>query len=791
MQTSNPYLYHHQLYATNAIDLGPSTSASSSTLTSVAAPFPDNGPGAYKKRKVDRACDACRRRKTKCDGPKMPDNVCTNCLQTRKPCTYIEASKPRGPPKAYVTGLEDRVEQLEAILKQLQPGVDFSDELGPPITRGSWKDEDYSNKSHASSSTTSLHKKTSSSSVSLHPPKSSSTESRLSNTRGRSSPPPLVDANFVGLSSHLPFSSSTSQNPLTKRDLNLYTIPPGDSDQDSFGSDDDSSDTDALVESYGGEPQRLTLRGAAVSVVDGEDNHRRFHGKSSAASLVDATRKFKQMHLLSMEGEGKSTGITPPPPTSTRRAEFWCSPKWELVWEGLHVDSPELIPQVLSKFPADDLAISLIDLHFIHTNTQFPLLHRATFERQWNQKLHHRDIWFACLCLSLFAVAGRWSDDTRVLTPPIVKSETEEIDWSSAGWRYFTAAVDIHRYRRSLLYPATLFEIQTFTLLSMFLRGSTSPAAGWVFVSIGLRKAQDAGAHRKNVYRDIPTIDEELWKRAIWCLIMSDRIGGVSLGRGCGINEEDFDLDLPLDVDDEYMETTDPALAFKQPPGVPSKLSAFILLIKLMQILAFTMKTIYVVNKSRVFSGVFSLDWRDEIVAQINKAMNDWAESIPEHLRWTEDMPDPLFSNQAATLYTTYYLTQMVIFRPFVPSPTRSIESKFIQGPTIPPFPLPAMKICISAAQSCARIIDHQLKRGFSNIPAMCMVSHTGGGMLSWAIWDLKVQERLSRFPGVSVTEDIKPPDMDKVQEYIASINVFIKAMEWSQPRWQMVTPLL
>jgi hypothetical protein len=44
-----------------------------------------------KKRNVERACDGCRRRKTRCDGPKMPDSVCTNCAQNRKICTYMLA----------------------------------------------------------------------------------------------------------------------------------------------------------------------------------------------------------------------------------------------------------------------------------------------------------------------------------------------------------------------------------------------------------------------------------------------------------------------------------------------------------------------------------------------------------------------------------------------------------------------------------------------------------------------------------------------------------------------------
>jgi hypothetical protein len=73
----------------------------------------------------------------------------------------------------------------------------------------------------------------------------------------------------------------------------------------------------------------------------------------------------------------------------------------------------------------------------------------------------------------------------------------------------------------------------------MFLRGTDSPSAAWILVSIGIRKAQDVGAHRQNVYRNKPTVEEELWKRALWCLVVFDRIGGAMLGRGCGVGEEE------------------------------------------------------------------------------------------------------------------------------------------------------------------------------------------------------------------------------------------------------------
>lgn len=54
-----------------------------------------------------------------------------------------------------------------------------------------------------------------------------------------------------------------------------------------------------------------------------------------------------------------------------------------------------------------------------------------------------------------------------------------------------------------------------------------------------------------------------------------------------------FDLDLPLEVDDEYWESRDdPRDTFKQPHGVPSLVSSFTQLIKLSQIIAFALKTL-------------------------------------------------------------------------------------------------------------------------------------------------------------------------------------------------------
>jgi hypothetical protein len=53
-----------------------------------------------------------------------------------------------------------------------------------------------------------------------------------------------------------------------------------------------------------------------------------------------------------------------------------------------------------------------------------------------------------------------------------------------------------------------------------------------------------------------------------------------------------FDLDMPVECDDEYWEHNDPDQAFKQPPEMPSVIAYFNSSLKLSQILAFALRTI-------------------------------------------------------------------------------------------------------------------------------------------------------------------------------------------------------
>lgn len=53
-------------------------------------------------------------------------------------------------------------------------------------------------------------------------------------------------------------------------------------------------------------------------------------------------------------------------------------------------------------------------------------------------------------------------------------------------------------------------------LTATFLQGTSAPQACWTIIGVGVRLAQDVGAHRRKVYNSPPTVEEELWKRAFW-----------------------------------------------------------------------------------------------------------------------------------------------------------------------------------------------------------------------------------------------------------------------------------
>ncbi|KAG7443383.1 uncharacterized protein BT62DRAFT_1078462 [Guyanagaster necrorhizus] len=74
-----------------------------------------------KKRRVQRACDLCRRKKIRCDASSMPDQRCSICVAANVSCTYLEEAKKKGPSKKYILELETKVQKMEKLLHTMLP----------------------------------------------------------------------------------------------------------------------------------------------------------------------------------------------------------------------------------------------------------------------------------------------------------------------------------------------------------------------------------------------------------------------------------------------------------------------------------------------------------------------------------------------------------------------------------------------------------------------------------------------------------------------------------------------
>jgi Fungal specific transcription factor domain len=53
-------------------------------------------------------------------------------------------------------------------------------------------------------------------------------------------------------------------------------------------------------------------------------------------------------------------------------------------------------------------------------------------------------------------------------------------------------------------------------LAVQYLLGCSAPQQSWVMIGIGIRVAQDVGAHRRKYKTENITVEDELWKRAFW-----------------------------------------------------------------------------------------------------------------------------------------------------------------------------------------------------------------------------------------------------------------------------------
>lgn len=155
-------------------------------------------------------------------------------------------------------------------------------------------------------------------------------------------------------------------------------------------------------------------------------------------------------------------------------------------------------------------------------------------------------------------------------------------------------------------------------------------------------------------------------------------------------------------------------------------------------------------------------------------------------VRWRPDMEDRAFASQAATLYTTYHLVQILVYRAFIRIP-RSVPQSPPQPTRRDVFSQKAMTICLSSARAASYILDVQMKRGMLNLTNVVHVSFACAGVLLVRLWDLIRQYGTQRW----LSTDARTQMAQEIASVLAEIGDTMARLEEISAKWELAREML
>ncbi|MBW0528437.1 hypothetical protein O181_068152 [Austropuccinia psidii MF-1] len=192
-------------------------------------------------------------------------------------------------------------------------------------------------------------------------------------------------------------------------------------------------------------------------------------------------------------------------------------------------------------YPQPDLEKDLLKLYFAHIHPLLPILHPKSFLHLHASGLANLNFSFRLLCLTIFAISSRFSDDQRVFIDPLGHHRPSH---HTIGLRYGFLA-SLYLYQPALT-SFNLFHLQAYLLLCIYFYGNTTPMFIWLSIGFALQKAQAAGAHRMHSTKWASNQLHDVLRRIVFfALYELDQSLSVVLERAPSIQEEDFDLIAP------------------------------------------------------------------------------------------------------------------------------------------------------------------------------------------------------------------------------------------------------
>ncbi|KAF9360072.1 hypothetical protein BGX26_010618 [Mortierella sp. AD094] len=282
-----------------------------------------------KRSKITKACDNCRRRRVKCDG--VPDG-CGGCRAAKTQCIYTTSNTKRGPPKGYVEVIEDRLGKIENMLTNIvkKKVLDPQESSDKAMASQSDNEDNNDDDDRASVYSSDLVE------VKKQPPASPVIGSARSNTPGSRSAR-SGSVNVAPLGRH---------SPLMSRNRSLSSLLP-------FSQDNELQHQLASQQDYPGPISQADMA-ALTNMFD-------LLGTTSVRTTVpfpwlapEQSRQYGRNYL-----QFSAHSLEPPLPTLSRSF------------------APSISP---------DVTLEYLNSFFDRFNTFLPIIHQATFMKQWQRE---------------------------------------------------------------------------------------------------------------------------------------------------------------------------------------------------------------------------------------------------------------------------------------------------------------------------------------------------------------------------------------------------------------------
>ncbi|PSN61695.1 hypothetical protein BS50DRAFT_144331 [Corynespora cassiicola Philippines] len=331
---------------------------------------------------------------------------------------------------------------------------------------------------------------------------------------------------------------------------------------------------------------------------------------------------------------------------------------------------PELQRAVSISFPSPNLAASLTQAYFKNIHPQYPFLHKPTFlawEELCSQANRTGDV-AAAGDLPVFFVLMVYAIGSLALG-------TAHRD---AAHAYYSMALD---HQATVLDLDGLESIQSILCCAVFSIRSPVGVSLWKISGMAIRHCIELGYHRSvtKFRKHTDTLTAEMSRRCFWVAYDIDRVAAFILGRPVGIPDDSIDVEMPLDLEDEYI--TREGLK-KEPRSSPSDpptyMTGAIHVVKLRRLWSKFADELYPTTTK---SSLPHSTTRQVLAGNLRQELEEWYSEIPDAVDYAGSHPLSVFASKA-WFTLGYDHSILLLYRHYItlkplPGEEESVENAF------------------------------------------------------------------------------------------------------------------